>query len=148
MKQTVEEKPPVSIASGLGSATILSWKPREILIRTDAPRATSIILRQFYYPKWIAFDASSKSFLKVEPIAPEGLTRVTIPAGEHEIRVSLPRDLAERLGSYASWGSIMALIAMAWNSTRRGRGQAKTCRASAELLDQSIFPDSDEEIDR
>jgi 6-pyruvoyl-tetrahydropterin synthase-like protein len=110
MRSIARQQPLVRLVVGTGSAKIVSWKPREIWIRTDTREPTDIVLRQFYYPKWLAQDLPNKSRLRLEPAPPEGLTKIYVPAGAKEIVVELPRDSAELLGLWISAVSVLLIV--------------------------------------
>jgi hypothetical protein len=73
----------VRFEAGGGSVMIENWSPRDIRVRLHCDRASTLLFREFQYPRWRAsaetpVDASEK-----------GLIRVKAPAGEYELRLRL-----------------------------------------------------------
>ncbi len=79
----------------------------QMTFRTVAETEATVILHQFYFPGWQA-DADGMA-LPVEPAGPLGLVRVTIPPGEHLVRVGLG-ETPTRLVATAV--SLMALVVL------------------------------------
>jgi hypothetical protein len=76
-------------AASAGPAPRLELLERGYLhqtFRTEAEAPSTVILHQFYFPGWLA-DADGLP-LNVEPVGPLGLVGVTVPSGQHLVRVS------------------------------------------------------------
>lgn len=92
----------INIVDGTGDANILSWKPREISLQTKTATGMRISLSQFYYPNWTAHLVGEQGNLNVQPLEPDGLLSVSVPAGEHQILLRLERSRAELIGQVVS----------------------------------------------
>jgi len=105
------------VSSGMGlvrgeeaaDASVLKWAPRDIRIRVRSEREGSTVVRQLYYPGWEAHDAASGAGLKIEPTRREGLIRVWVPAGDHEVVLRLHGGAMEGLGTAISGVCFVAL---------------------------------------
>lgn len=98
---------PLKIVEGAGAVTILERKPREIRLRVDAANNLKFNLSQFYFPNWTPDEAA----IIVEPSVPNGLMRVSVPAGNHEFSLRLRENAAERNGKIVSLASLVLLFA-------------------------------------
>ena len=56
-----------------------------VLLRTDAEASSTLIFHQFYFPGWLA--EASGTALDVGPAGPLGLVAVSVPSGQHLVRV-------------------------------------------------------------
>ncbi len=99
---------------GQGNLSIEQWKPRQIILQADAVSDISLTLSQFYYPGWTARLLDSSRVLAVQP-SPEGLLRVAVPKGKHEVIVTLDAGKEERAAQVISAVSaIVALFSSFW----------------------------------
>jgi hypothetical protein len=57
----------------------------QVRVRAEADAPSTLILHQFYFPGWRAEAGGAP--VAVGPAGPLGLVMVTIPAGQHEVRV-------------------------------------------------------------
>jgi hypothetical protein len=89
-----------------GSASIVKWEARRVLLRVETPQPARLLIGHFYYPGWQARDMSDQRLLPVSPSAGDGLLTVDVPAGTHDILLQLEARAYERAGialSAASW---------------------------------------------
>lgn len=100
----------VAITGGEGQLFIQQWKPREIILQTDATTDINLTLGQFYYPGWNAKLKGESSIISVQPSPQEGLLNLQVPPGNHKVIVSLNAGKEEWLGIIIS--AISALIAL------------------------------------
>ena len=100
--------PQAKITRGQGSLAVKKWQPRNIVLQTNAPTNIEITLKQFYYPGWTARVDYRK--LSVKPSQPEGLVRMEIPSGQHQVKITLEAGLKERLGQAISAASALILL--------------------------------------
>jgi len=100
----------VTIVGGTGSATVLRWEPRNILLEVNTPAGVSVDVGQRYYPGWAAQVAGKSGLLRVSPSGPAGLVRVSVPSGNHEVQLRLTAGFAESTGQTIS--TVAALITM------------------------------------
>ncbi|MEA5471781.1 YfhO family protein [Spirulina sp. 06S082] len=96
------------IVSGQGKISVKQWKPRNIILETNATTKVFVTVRQFYYPTWNAEIMGTHQSLFVYP--DRGLLGILIPEGKHRISVKLIVGLEERLGQIMSIVSIVAII--------------------------------------
>jgi len=92
-----------------GSATVQSWKPREIRIAVNIPEKGQLTLGHFYYRDWQA-QASGESLPVTS--SPAGLLEVRVPPGNYTLILTLVRDRAERWGTWISAISLLLVSAL------------------------------------
>ena len=103
-----------------GTATLVSWRPRRVVLRIDALRSSVLRVNHFYYPGWRAHLEKTKQSIAAYP-SPEGLIRVDIPQGTYELSLELPLDDAERAGIFLSLLSCLLICVgavWAWRGTK------------------------------
>jgi uncharacterized membrane protein YfhO len=92
-----------------GSASVLDWKPRKVLLDVNAPKAGALTLRHFYYYGWSAELADTGVKIPVAPSNPEGFLQLSVPQGRHEIVVRLGTQPSEKAGRLISLCSLACL---------------------------------------
>jgi hypothetical protein len=97
------------MAEGQGSASILQWQPRQIVLQSNFPDDTWLTLKQFYYSGWQAELAETSRELPVRPSQREGLLQVELPGGNQTVKLRLTAGLEERIGQILS--AIAVLLA-------------------------------------
>jgi len=103
------QRPPAEFVNSRGTAAVASFADRHIEITTTSAAGGPLRVRQFFYPGWIARDETGE-WLSVRPSQPEGLISITVPAGTHHVRLTLPLGNVE----LASWLiSALSLLACA-----------------------------------
>jgi hypothetical protein len=80
------------------------------LFRTEAEGPSTVILHQFYFPGWQA-DADGLP-LTVGPLGPLGLVGVTVPAGQHLVRVRFGETPPRLVAIGISLASLVLLLAV------------------------------------
>jgi hypothetical protein len=104
-----------SVTEGQGTLWIQRWKPREIVLQANAITDIWLTINQFYYPGWTARINGESHLLPVKPSEPEGLLRVGVPTGKHEVTVTLDAGVEERMGQIITIiSAITALLLMFW----------------------------------
>jgi hypothetical protein len=98
-----------AVAGDAGEIRILRWAPRNILLHVDLPHATTVTVRQFYFPGWRARSVASGSELAVSPRNPTGLVTIEAPAGRYDIELQLTPLWQERVGDGLSVLSLLVL---------------------------------------
>ena len=79
---------------------IKRWQPRAIQLLINANVESKITVHQFYYSGWAAtLDDQTK--LSVSP-SDNGLLQLSVPAGKHEILLTLDTLIEERVGQIIS----------------------------------------------
>jgi hypothetical protein len=102
-----------------GSAVVQQWQARAIVFRIAEDAASWVAVRQFYFPGWIARDPDGRS-LAVRASSPQGLVEIRVPAGETEVRLSMPYGISEITGAVVSAIAILGLL-LSWLLHRRAR---------------------------
>jgi hypothetical protein len=104
-----------SVTEGQGTLWIQRWKPREIVLQANAITDIWLTINQFYYPGWTATSKGKSNNFPLKPSEPEGLLRVGIPAGKHEVAVTLDAGVEERVAQIITIiSAITALLLMFW----------------------------------
>jgi hypothetical protein len=93
-----------------GSAWVLDWKPRRVLLDVNAPEAGALTLRHFYYYGWSAELADTGAPIPIGPSIPDGFLQVGVPQGKHEIIVELRTQPSEKAGRLISLASLACLV--------------------------------------
>ena len=91
-----------------GQARIVSYEPTRLLIETDAPTATVLVLSEIFYPGWEArVDGQDAPILLADYL----LRGVALPAGKHtvEMRYAAP---AARTGAIISVCTLLLLCGL------------------------------------
>jgi len=100
-----------------GLATIESYAPEKVVIRTDAPQDALLLLTDADYPGWQATVDGQPAAI----IPADGLFRgVVVPAGAHEVVFTfVPRSLVNgRILSMVGIGVLLAGLLVAWLAGR------------------------------
>ena len=98
------------VTVGQGSVLVQSWNPRKIVLQANVTTDAWLTINQFFYPGWTARLRGETYFLPLQPSKPEGLLRVEVPRGRHEVVVTLDTGVEERIGQIIS--AISALITL------------------------------------
>jgi hypothetical protein len=102
--------PRATVTVGQGSLSVQRWKPREIDLQVQAKTDVWLTIDQFYYPGWTARIEDGTRLLSVQPSGSEGLLRVSVPRGNHSVRMTLDAGVEERTGQIVS--TISALLTL------------------------------------
>jgi hypothetical protein len=116
------------IVQGVGTLAVRSWKPRHISLALVAGTPTTVEVRQFYYPNWVASVNGSAAPLTLTPAASTGLMRLDVPAGTKTIDIHLEPSAAERSGTAISALSLAACVGAAAFGVMRRRRRALDLR--------------------
>jgi hypothetical protein len=103
--------PAVTISAANGQASVVRWRPREIIVRVNSPQPSNVVLRQFYYPGWTAA-APGNASATIGPSPHSGLVSVQTPPGNYDLRVALPFSDAERAGLAVSAAALLLLAVL------------------------------------
>jgi uncharacterized membrane protein YfhO len=98
------------------TAFVESWQPRRVQFEIHSSQESQLTINHFYYQGWQGRVAGAKGTLIASP-SPEGFIQLTIPQGDYELVLELPRDRAERVGSLVSLLCVVMiaeLIGRAW----------------------------------
>jgi len=111
-----------NIIEGTGSVVVNSWEPRNIMLQVDAQSDVLLYISQFYYPGWTAQLIDESSYLVVQPSEPEGLLRISVPGGNHQVLLHLAQRNQERAGQIISAiSAVVTLLLAIWFFTARRR---------------------------
>lgn len=125
--------PRVRFREGEGSATVLTWKPRQINFRASSAAGGWVMVNQFYYPQWNAELSTSATGLELRPSLPGGLVEILVPSGNQEVRLEMPVTWAERWGR---WISSLCLLTCVLSLGDLGRALGKTSPRVLEMTPQ------------
>ncbi len=124
--------PRARLIAGGGTVVVLSWKPRKIEVQTDCTTSGTLMINQFYYPKWEAQLVRDGTALHVWPAFPQGLLEVQVPPGHQQVLLEIPRQATEQVGNWTSALGLFACIAILASSLVRARPQPQLAAARHE----------------
>ena len=105
----------VWIANGadqpVGTASVLSWRPREVHLRIQARQDAILHVNHFYYPGWQAHIEGNGPELPVQHDA-DGLLQIQAPVGAYTVKLSLEKDPAEKFGITISLCFLVLLVVL------------------------------------
>lgn len=110
--------PSVEISSGDGRCSVITWRLGRIVLRSDAATPLTAVVKHLYYPNWRAKFGSEGRPVKVFPSAELGFIGLEIPAGNHEVILSLGIEPKERCGLAVSAMSLLIVSILAWRACR------------------------------
>jgi len=82
---------------------------RRVEFETHEPDSRWITVRRFYYPGWTATNEAGLH-LPVRPSPETGLIDMQVPAGVHQISLTLPWSLAEKMGLAISLACVLIVF--------------------------------------
>jgi hypothetical protein len=103
------EYPMIQIDSGKASYLIRQWQPRTIVLQVNATTNTDFTIHQFYYPGWTARLKGSSQSLPMH-FSELGLIQISVPAGKHEVSLTLDAVIKEQIGQIISVVSAMLTL--------------------------------------
>jgi hypothetical protein len=109
---SAEHQPDPIVTEGTGRAEINFRKPRGIDLHVDTSTGVSLVVPQFYYPYWTAQIAGQPNSLTLSPSDPDGLLRLRVPPGDHQIQLRLKRSGAEFWGQIISLASLIIALSL------------------------------------
>ena len=93
-----------------GSASILKWDPRKVIIAVRASEPSRLTIAHFYYPEWQGRIDNSDERVEIRPSSKEGFLQAEVPKGQYKVVLELVPGKAERIGSMISFCSIFILL--------------------------------------
>ena len=123
-KEALLVKPPddqkihVVVVEGLGRAAVRATRPRLIELQARCESDCTLQIGQFYYPAWRAMLLPAAAEIPLRPASPGGLMEVSLPPGEHEVELELPRGWSERIGGWLSVVSLGVVVFLAISGKR------------------------------
>jgi hypothetical protein len=124
LRRMAAEHPLAAFADQGDRVRVAGFRDRNITVQTQSARGGSLIVRQFYYPGWMAKNGTGSS-LPVSPSYPEGLIQVRAPAGDGVIYLVLAADAVERVSQLISAACLLIIGLLfgtaAWRRVREPR---------------------------
>src|SRR5262249_36589852 len=96
---------------GAGQVTVLRRTPRRIAMRVSLERAGDVVVRQFYFPGWVARAPGWREPVAARPSSPLGLCVFGLPPGRYDVETALTRTWQETAGLITSAGVLVAVAA-------------------------------------
>ena len=106
-------------ASGTGEMTVLRHTPRRIEARVSFAGPAEVVVRQFYFPGWVARAEGWREPIRAKPSAPYGLTALSLPAGRYDVEIVLSRTWQETAGLATSGLGILIAAVIGIGGRRR-----------------------------
>ena len=78
-------------------------------MRVSLERPTDVVVRQFYFPGWMARAPGWREPLRAEPSSPHGLLAFSLPAGRYDVEVVLTPTWQETAGLFTSALGLVAV---------------------------------------
>jgi hypothetical protein len=113
VKAPDDEKIHVTLVRGSGAGSVTSVRPRSIQLAVDCQTDCAFQIGQFYYPAWQA--EAGPANVELYAGSPGGLMELSLPAGEHHVRLELPKGWSERLGLWLSLFCLLLVSVLAIN---------------------------------
>ena len=79
-------------------------------MRVSLDRAGDVVVRQFYFPGWVARAPGWRETIAAQPSSPHGLCVFALPAGRYDVEIALTRTWQETAGLITS-GLALAVVA-------------------------------------
>ena len=96
------------------TARITRYEPNRLLIETDAPTATVLVVSEIFYPGWEAtVDGGRAPILLTDYL----LRGVALPAGQHQVEMRYTAPAA-RTGALISVCTLLLLFGLAFSARR------------------------------
>jgi hypothetical protein len=93
-----------------GSASILDWHPRKIILSVTASEPSQLTLIHFYYPGWQGYIDGSSEQIEMQPSPKDGFLRAKVPKGKYKLVIELIPGKAERIGLLISLCAVFILL--------------------------------------
>ncbi len=123
----VETHPPkavrivaLSTNDATGTAVVERWRPRRVLLAIHSSQDSQLTVNHFYYEGWQGRVEGTERTLPASP-SPEGFIQLSIPRGDYELVLELPRDRAERVGSLVSLLCVVMIAGLVGRALLAGR---------------------------
>ena len=92
--------------SGLGEVRVISYQPNEIRLDVSALRNTVLVGTEVYWPDWrVSVDGQEGKILRADAI----FRAVTVPAGQHEVRMWIAPVFLYWGGALAAAGLLVSM---------------------------------------
>jgi hypothetical protein len=118
--------PQLDYAAAAGSVNVVRWTARKIELQVELRSATSITVRQFYFPNWRAKSADGAA-IEITPAPVNGLLQLSLPSGHYSVVLQMLPLQQELVGTAVTLGGVVLLLL--WTGWRRRARVAKTAMA-------------------
>lgn len=122
----------VVVTAGRGKAEVNIVHPRLIELYATCESDCTLQIGQFYYPAWRARLMQGGSEITLRAATPGGLMEISLPPGENNIVVELPRGWSEQIGPWVSLVSLILVVVLALSDKPRA-GQSAASSSAAPL---------------
>jgi len=110
------------VTLGPGSVRVAQLGPRAILLESDAPGTSEIVVDQFYFPGWRArMKDGTRATIETFPAEPWGLLGLRVPPGRHAIALRPTAGVPGAIGAVVSAAAAAAILALALSGRRAVR---------------------------
>lgn len=108
---------PLSYDGARGKVSVTQWSPRSIALSINLQQATTLRIRQYYYPNWQA-ESSLSGPLALQADQATGLLTLQAPAGQYRLRLRLQPLPQEIVGGALSAAGVLMLLGGVWRQRR------------------------------
>ncbi|MBX9915220.1 MAG: glycosyltransferase family 39 protein [Pseudomonadaceae bacterium] len=108
---------PLHYDGARGKVSVAKWSPRSIALHINLQQATTLRIRQYYFPNWQA-ESSSGEPLALHADKTTGLLTLQAPAGQYTLHLHLGPMQQELIGGALSAGGVLILLGSAWRQRR------------------------------
>lgn len=119
-----------ALTSGTGKVTINMVHPRLIQLSAACETACTLQIGQFYYSAWRARLTQDGTEIPLRAASPGGLMEISLPPGQNDVVLDLPRGWSERVGPWLSLVSLLLVCVIALSEKRREQSPARSLAAS------------------
>lgn len=107
--QSLDEASDRIIAGREGVVSVTQWTPEAVIFQTASVSGFDVLIRQFYFPNWEVTADNEEQPLDIRP-GKDGLIEISVPPGQHTVKLELVKGPAETLGQWLSLITIAALV--------------------------------------
>ena len=93
------------LLEGTGEVTGSLKSARQWVVEAETPSGGQVLIRQFWFPGWLAYDLASGKDYPLRSADKSGLIQVEVPAGRHVIGLHLAALGPEIVGRWVSIGT-------------------------------------------
>jgi hypothetical protein len=92
---------------------------RRINLRAACESDCTVHIGQFYYPAWRARLMPAAEEVPLKEARPSGLMELSLPPGNNNVELELPRDWSEQAGPWVSLTCLVLAVVIALIENRR-----------------------------
>lgn len=105
----LRDRPTTWLTRGQATVSVIRWAPREISLQVHASSVARLVVRQFYFPGWVALKDGA-CCLDITAAAASALVQVDLPMGSHRVDLILTKRPIERAGEMISGITFSLLV--------------------------------------